>query len=722
VRRSNKSSHVRRRLIEIGALACLVVSGLPVVARAGEVYAPPPPSPTKVVDVNNVNLISGSPSLQMPTISSAGLSEAVGNIGVTWRGWLTDYSDSFVGYIASRDTNPAASNEGGDAAIVIGGRTFQLGVDIFAGTCAGSICTYWDKEGVAYLFDTSKRSDPFDGIAKKLGMLVQINKPDGETIQITLVQSTSVFTTPGGYNHEGYTVHVVVGYYPSVVTSSNGWVVKYEYTKKSYTFSTGSNTFYAYVPQKIYIINTSIDYCDPAAASCNSSNAAHWPTFNITYPNVFKDVSNILVGNYGPESYTSPSGVTSNYSFAWQTHRVTDAFITGRHTAYAYSWADGDGGTAPYIITATMPNGGIYSARSEKFNYQYSNTVLNDFTYFYLDQPSMFTDENGRITKYEYNNDDTAYRADNRSLKRVITPEATYSGSTLTGGYTEYGYDSRRNVTSISIYPKGGGTPLVSSYEYEASCSSTTYIYCNKVKKFTDPRGSVTDYTYSPDHGGVLTETGPADVNGVRPQTRYHYDPIYPKVLNSSGVLVNANSPIYKLTRVSKCVIATAADPASCVGTADELVTVYEYNNNNLLLTADTTMAGNANTAQPASGTNLWVKTSYGYDMVGNRVSVDGPRTDVDDKSYTTFDNRRRPIFEIGTDPDGSGVLKRIVIKHHYDQDGREDLTQTGTGSTIMFDSYGIPTDISDFVVASFKRNTYDPTSGLLTKTEVGQP
>jgi len=393
------------------------------------------------------------------------------------------------------------------------------------------------------------------------------------------------------------------------------------------------------------------------------------------------------------------------------------------HTTYSYNWGDGSLGSAPYIITATEPGGGLYSIRSENADWQYvltngSQTIGYSLKYFYLNQPSSFTDENGRITKYEYNSDNTAYRADNRSLKRLIMPEATYSGSTLTGGYTEYGYDSRRNVTSVSVYPKGGGAPQVSTYEYEPTCTSSTFIYCNKPKKYTDPKGNVHTYAYSTVHGQLLTETDPADANGVSPQRRYSYTPMYAQVLDSSFHPVSAEGPIYKLTQISTCRAATAADPAACtnsnsgVSRAYELVTTYAYNNN-LLLTSETVEAGDGSVS---------ATTSYGYDMVGNRVWVDGPRTDVDDRTYTTYDIRRRPVFEIGVDPDGTGILKRVVVKHSYDIDGRENLTQAGTGSAITFDSYGVPTGVSDFVVNSFKRNTFDSTTGLLIKSEVGQP
>ena len=104
---------------------------------------------------------------------------------------------------------------------------------------------------------------------------------------------------------------------------------------------------------------------------------------------------------------------------------------------------------------------------------------------------------------------------------------------------------------------------------------------------------------------------------------------------------------------------------------------------------------------------------TYGYDDVGNIVSVDGPRTDVDDRSYATYDALRRKIYEIGADADASGPLPRQVTHHVYDVDGNETRTEYGTGFAV---------DGSDFTLLHFKRMTFDPTTGLMTKVEEVQP
>ncbi len=202
---------------------------------------------------------------------------------------------------------------------------------------------------------------------------------------------------------------------------------------------------------------------------------------------------------------------------------------------------------------------------------------------------------------------------------------------------------------------------------------------------------------------GVVTETEPADQNGVRPQRRYYYNQLYPHVMSSNGSLISS-SPVWRLIKISECLSATSSNSASCVGTSQERVTTFAYDDRNLYLTSETVAAGD---------NSISATTTYSYDYAGDLTIVDGPRTDVDDRKYTTYDIFHRPVFQIGPDPDGSGSLPRLAVKHVYDGDGREYLTQSGTATGV---------DGSGFSVTSFTRRTFDATTGLLIKTEVVQP
>lgn len=296
-------------------------------------------------------------------------------------------------------------------------------------------------------------------------------------------------------------------------------------------------------------------------------------------------------------------------------------------------------------------------------------------------------DELNRTTTYEYN-------SPGGHVTKAVYPE---------GNRDEFDYDPRDNLIQTRSYPKDGGAPIVQTANYDTTC--TNLKTCNKPNWIVDARGNRTDYVYSPVHGGILSETGPADANGVRPQTRYEYTQLTP--MPGTGA-----QPVWRLTKESTCVWAAPANPASCVGTSDEQVTLYAYDDPHLLLTTKTVKAGDNSISQTES---------YTYDVAGNVAAVDGPRTDVDDIRYMTYDTQRRPVFEIGVDPDGSGVLRRAAVQHLYDLDGNEYRTETGTCGTVTF-AGSVPTGCSDFVIDTYAQKIFDTATGLPVKTIVAKP
>jgi hypothetical protein len=201
-------------------------------------------------------------------------------------------------------------------------------------------------------------------------------------------------------------------------------------------------------------------------------------------------------------------------------------------------------------------------------------------------------------------------------IEKVTDPE----GSTV-----QYAWDARGNVTQIIRTPKPGSplSAITQSAGYDATC--TVQVKCNKPNWVRDGRGNQTDYTYDPVHGGVLTETLPADDHGVRPQTRYAYSQRYAWVKNSSGSYVQSASPIWVVDTESSCrksqsnAVATANMAAvGCTTATDEVVKTYEYGlnagPNNLFLKGFSVTA---------DGTTR--RTCIGYDRLGNRISETKP-------------------------------------------------------------------------------------------------
>ncbi|MEG3148221.1 hypothetical protein U1839_26535 [Sphingomonas sp. RT2P30] len=205
-----------------------------------------------------------------------------------------------------------------------------------------------------------------------------------------------------------------------------------------------------------------------------------------------------------------------------------------------------------------------------------------------------------------------------------------FDGNLAPTGYTtpegngvSYVGGPRGNRAEMRVFAKpGSGVPdIVTTANYTTTCANL--LTCNKPTWTRDAKNNQTDYTYSPDHGGVLTQTGPADANGVRPQTRYGYVQRYAWILNSSGGYVHAASPIWLPDSESFCRASAATGNASapCAGN-DEVRTTYEYGPdggpNNLFL------RGKAVTAD-----GVTLRTCYGNDANGRRISETSPRANL---------------------------------------------------------------------------------------------
>ena len=185
------------------------------------------------------------------------------------------------------------------------------------------------------------------------------------------------------------------------------------------------------------------------------------------------------------------------------------------------------------------------------------------------------------------------------------------------GNGANYTRDSRGNITAATVTPKSGSTNLVSTASYPSSCSNIKT--CNKPDYVVDPGNNRTDYTYDSTHGGVLTETGPADANGVHPVKRYAYAQRYAWIKNSGGTYSQVSTPVWVLTEERYCRTSATVSGACAAGSSDEVVTAYDYGPNsgpnNLLL------RGVAVTADSQTR-----RTCYGYDRDGNRISETKPR------------------------------------------------------------------------------------------------
>lgn len=225
--------------------------------------------------------------------------------------------------------------------------------------------------------------------------------------------------------------------------------------------------------------------------------------------------------------------------------------------------------------------------------------------------PTLISDPLMRETKAEYNGNgylDVALS----QLMNEIRPEKDR---------TDYNYDERGNITSQVITAKPGsaenGQTQTSTATFPPTCENSKT--CNRPTSVTDARNATTDYTYDPNHGGVLTETRPAGESGIRPVVRKSYAQRSAWILNAGAGYERAGAPIWLLTGERTCRTTATAGDACAGGAADEVVTSYEYGAdagpNNLMLRG---------VAITADGTTR--RTCYGYDSQGNRIWETKPR------------------------------------------------------------------------------------------------
>jgi hypothetical protein len=394
------------------------------------------------------------------------------------------------------------------------------------------------------------------------------------------------------------------------VTSNAGYALLFEYSgssalaSKACVLNLAVNVLGSTCPAGVP--TTSYSYSGNKMVTATDAVGASW-TYSSTDPGYTNPYT---------DSYFNPGASTPYQTIAYTIvgHKAAVSRVTyadGHY--YDYSWSEESYGCSldkPDCNDKVFPLGTGYvengtNTTSVDF---FIGPYLANYAPIVSPGPQQVVDVLGRTYLFHYCGTNTGCGAATTLLSKV-SPE----------GITEsYSYDSYLHINQRVTSPKPGSglTALTTTATY-ANCSSTSLVACDSPTAVVDARGNETDATYSPVHGGALSVSGPAGANGIRPVKRYAYTQRYAWILSGASY-VHAASPIWVKTEERSCRATATVGNACAGGSADEVVTSYDYGPdsgpNTLLLRG---------TVVTADGVSL--RTCYGYDSVGRRISQTQP-------------------------------------------------------------------------------------------------
>ena len=618
-----KGSHRRHKISCFFWASTILSSGLAAPVFAQAVQIPPPPV-EQSIDGNGVDVALGTFNLSSVDLSIGpagpqGLFYAREFRGSGWR-------DNIMATINSSGGKVMVSIGGSSDSFVQSGSTFTSDQGNGATLTLAGDYTYTSADGTVAVF--APANGEYERMAANMGWVRYIVKPDGTRLDYSYLARDYCPQAPTG---GGCAVPLARSVRLQSLTNDFGYQLKFAYASNTLTDVSQLDAWNRLA--SVRGINNAVEYCDPAADSCALTNA--WPS--VTYAGndvthsggTTKSFSFGSTISYRRAGATTPS-LTATVNAAGRVTSVTNEGVT-----HNYNWVD-SGNTRTLTVTSPL------SA---------TRTIASDIATSLV---QSVADALGRTTSYQY---DSLTR-----LTRATSPE---------GNYTQYSYDARGNAVSITNVAKPGSglANIVTSAAYAASCANV--MICNKPTSTTDAKGNVTDYSYDATHGGILSVTAPAATpGGIRPQSRTSYTALQARVRVSGGAIGLA-APVTLPTATSTC-----QTTASCAGTADEVKTIIGYGPQS---------AGVANNLLPvtvSSGSGdgaLTATAAFTYDIIGNRVSVDGPLPGTADMAVTRYDGLRRVVGSVGADPDGVGPLKPRAQRVTYNLDSQATLSEAGT-------------------------------------------
>lgn len=266
-------------------------------------------------------------------------------------------------------------------------------------------------------------------------------------------------------------------------------------------------------------------------------------------------------------------------------------------------------------INISYNNGKVQTVSNANGTWNYSYGSTGNY------KTTTVTNPLGQQT-YVRHHEDKKYVVEHRDPLNRTTLYGYDSGDRLTSitypeqNYVAFTYDARGNVTSKTLGPKPsiGGMPLVETASFPATCASA--VTCNRPTHTVDARGNQTDFGYVPSTPTAITVRGSTTVN-------IDVGTGKPAVVTSPAPTAGAARPQIRntysggvLTQSSIC-----RTLSSCAGTADEMVTAYDYGG------TEATTRNLYGIAVTSEGQTL--RTCYDYNAFGRKVSETPPRADI---------------------------------------------------------------------------------------------
>ncbi|HEX8514349.1 MAG TPA: hypothetical protein VF688_14735, partial [Allosphingosinicella sp.] len=587
------------------ALSCALLAGTALCALAAAPAAAQTAREHRALDSNGVDLThgdfvmafvegsigSGDGELALVR-SKVPKSDGLGSGGHQWDGIYLSRSVGSSGTSFFVDKDNRYEKFGALGTLPTGSSLGQSGAEHHYRTADGTLITFGDPTGSTAATSTYCNGSWGQGSCTQLPLTIA--SPDGKSVSLdweiwtscteVLIDENNPYPECSYWTRLG-SVSNSFGYRIAFTYASNGsGSVGNEGPPQSWQRRTGAALYNDRVSTTVPQATTAYSYPAANMVDVTDTGGRQW-RFTGTWP--------------GITGIRRPGAASDSTTVAYSGSSVASVTRDGVTTAYSRSVS---GSTATMIVTNALNQ---------------ATTIVSDLT---VGRPTSVTNPLGQSTGFTYDG--------SGRLTRTTAPE---------GNYVEHSYDARGNVTQTVAVPKGGSGPtLVTSASFDSTCGNPAT--CNQPISTTDARGNVTDYTYDPTHGGVLTVTGPAPTPGaVRPQTRYSY------------TLVDGE---YQLTGISQCRTASA-----CAGTADEVKTALAFDpNGNLYWTAS------------GDGTGALVAaTTLTYDPVGNVALVDGPLPGTADTARIRYNAARQVTGSVSPDPDGVGPLKHRAVRNSYD-------------------------------------------------------